>query len=122
MRLMAWGLALERKRLISWVRLDAPGERPAPLLGGAGLSLAARASQGAAASARGARAQAGEAAAAARRGAPEADGGARAALHCRLFALLLRYKAITGAGFQAALPPAAFDVLHAQCAATRAPC
>jgi hypothetical protein len=77
---------------------------------------------GAVASARGARVQAGEAAAVAHRGAPEADGGARAALHCRLFALLLRYKAITGAGFQAALPPAAFDVLHAQCAASRMPC
>ena len=40
----------------------------------------------------------------------------RMALHLRLFALLLRYKAITGHGFQAALPPAAFEVLKRRCA------
>lgn len=60
--------------------------------------------------------QAGEAEAAARAGAPETDGSPRTALHLRLFALLLRYKAIFGHGFQAALPPAAFGVLSRRCA------
>ncbi|KAK9846255.1 hypothetical protein WJX81_000135 [Elliptochloris bilobata] len=61
-----------------------------------------------------AEAAAGEADAAKCGDAAEADGGLRTALHLRLFALLLRYKSITGHGYQAALPPAAFDVLHSR--------
>ena len=39
-------------------------------------------------------------------------GGTRAALHARLFAVLLRYKSLHGAGFQAACPPAVFTLLR----------
>jgi phosphorylated CTD-interacting factor 1 len=39
-------------------------------------------------------------------------GPSRAALHARLFALLLRYKSLHGAGFQAACPPAVFSLLR----------
>ena len=60
--------------------------------------------------------QAGEAGADACGAAPAADGAPCTALHMRLLALLLRYKAISGHGYQAALPPAAFDVLHKRCA------
>jgi len=39
---------------------------------------------------------------------------ARAAVHARLFALLQRYKALLGAGFHAACPPAVFEVLRSR--------
>ena len=39
----------------------------------------------------------------------------RTALHCRLIALLLRYKAIRGHGFQAAVGPHAMDLLLSEC-------
>ena len=38
----------------------------------------------------------------------------RAAVHARMFALLQRYKALHGAGFHAACPPAVFETLRAQ--------
>ena len=46
----------------------------------------------------------------------QADGAPCTALHLRLLALLLRYKSMSGHGYQAALPPAVFDVLHRRCA------
>ena len=40
--------------------------------------------------------------------------GARAGLHARLFALLLRYKSIQGHGFQAAIGPPVWEVCRAR--------
>jgi phosphorylated CTD-interacting factor 1 len=56
-----------------------------------------------------------EAAAAASATAAAGEGGcdaARLALHCRIFSLLLRYKALRGHGFQAAAGPAVFEALR----------
>lgn len=55
-------------------------------------------------------------AASAEEAAAEAAGTAppRAALHARLFALLLRHKAMKGSGFQAAAGPAVFEVLRSR--------
>ncbi|KAF6254202.1 phosphorylated CTD interacting factor 1 WW domain-containing protein [Scenedesmus sp. NREL 46B-D3] len=47
---------------------------------------------------------------------PGEAGAERAALHQRLFALLLRYKSIQGHGFQAAAGPPVFEVLRRQMA------
>ncbi len=46
---------------------------------------------------------------------PDKDGSGprkRAAVHARIFALLQRYKALHGAGFHAACPPAVFEILR----------